>query len=389
MSRSPLVNILVALLLVLVAATVIGLVLLWPGSRTIERPESLASPKTEAARVTGVREEPCGPATDAICARVTAELKSGPDNGRRVTFTVAATETVIGIGDRIRVYKNPATDAPLGVRVDPYSFSDFERRAPMAWLAALFAGLVLLTGRWQGLRALVGLAASLLVLILFVIPAILHGEEPTTVAFVGAMAVMLATIPVTHGFGAKTVAACLGTATSLLLTLVLADMFIDFTHLSGVSSEEAVFLRATQEDLSLTGLLLAGMLIAALGVLDDLTVSQASTVLALRRANRALGFGGLFRGALAVGHDHIAATVNTLVLAYAGASLPVLLVFGLADTPLLDAVNFETVAEAVVATLVGSIGLILAVPVTTSLAALLALHLDESRLADAHAGHAH
>jgi uncharacterized membrane protein len=388
-SRSPLVNILVALLLVLVAATVIGLVLLWPGSRTIERPESLASPKTEAARITGVREAPCGPATEATCARVTAELKSGPEEGRRVTFTVAATEVTLGVGDRIRVYKNPATDAPLGVRVDPYSFSDFERRAPMAWLAAIFVGLVLLTGRWQGLRALIGLGASLLVLILFVIPAILHGEEPTTVAFVGAMAVMLATIPVTHGLGAKTVAACLGTATSLLLTLVLADVFIDFTHLSGVSSEEAVFLRATQEDLSLTGLLLAGMVIGALGVLDDLTVSQASTVLALRRANRALGFGGLFRGALAVGHDHIAATVNTLVLAYAGASLPVLLVFGLADTPLIDAVNFETVAEAVVATLVGSIGLILAVPVTTSLAALLALHLEESRLADAHAGHVH
>jgi uncharacterized membrane protein len=377
------------LLLVLVAATAIGLVALWPDSRTIERPENLASPKTEAAEVTATRETPCGPATRATCVRVTAELKSGPDDGRRVSFTVASAETVIAVGDRIRVYKNPAADAPLGVQLDEYSFSDFERRAPMAWLAAIFAGLVLLTGRWQGLRALVGLAASLVVLVFFVIPAILHGEEPTMVAFVGALAVMLATIPVTHGIGAKTVAACLGTATSLLLTLVLADLFIDFAHLSGVSSEEAVFLRATQAGLSLPGLLLAGMVIGALGVLDDLTVSQASTVLALRRANRSLGFGGLFRGALSVGHDHIAATVNTLVLAYAGASLPILLVFGLADTPLLDAVNFETVAEAVVATLVGSIGLILAVPVTTALAAVLALHLDESRLADAHAGHAH
>jgi uncharacterized membrane protein len=141
--------------------------------------------------------------------------------------------------------------------------------------------------------------------------------------------------------------------------------------------------------LSLQGLLLAGMVIGALGVLDDLTVSQSSTVMALRRANPGLRFRELFKSALAVGHDHIAATVNTLVLAYAGASLPILLVFSPAETSIGEAVNFETVAEAVVGMLVGSIGLIAAVPVTTALAALLALRLDERRLEDAHVGHAH
>jgi uncharacterized membrane protein len=129
------------------------------------------------------------------------------------------------------------------------------------------------------------------------------------------------------------------------------------------------------------------MVIGALGVLDDLTVSQSSTVLALRHANPALGFGELFRRALAVGHDHIAATVNSLVLAYAGASLPVLLLFSLADTSLTEAVNFEAVAEAVVAMLVGSIGLIAAVPVTTALAATLALREPPQRVDDD--GHAH
>jgi uncharacterized membrane protein len=200
--------------------------------------------------------------------------------------------------------------------------------------------------------------------------------------------VMLVTIVLAHGFGPKTIAACLGTASALLLTLLLADLFVDAAHLSGLASEEAVYLNASVEAVSVRGLLLAGMVIAALGVLDDLTVTQASTVLALRRANPAFAFGELYRRAVDVGHDHIAATVNTLVLAYAGAALPVLLVFSLAGTPFREAVGFEIVAGEVVATLVGSIGLIAAVPLTTALAALLALRLRPDAVGDVHE-HAH
>jgi uncharacterized membrane protein len=229
----------------------------------------------------------------------------------------------------------------------------------------------------------------LAIIVFFVAPSILEGNSPTSVALFGALAVMLVTIPLAHGIGPKTIAACLGTAASLVLTLGLADLFIGLSHLSGITSEEAVFLRASQQELSLQGLLLAGMVIGALGVLDDVTVSQASTVLAIRRANETLGFGALFRSAIGVGRDHIAATVNTLVLAYAGAFLPVLLVFSLAGTSFGEAINFEVVAEAIIGMLVGSIGLIAAVPVTTALAALLALRLDRAALADAHAGHAH
>jgi len=274
------------------------------------------------------------------------------------------------------------------VNVDPYGFSDFERRTPLFWLTLIFAVLVLFTARLRGLRALLGLGASLAIVVLFVVPAILDGRSPAAVALVGAFAVMFATIPLTHGLGAKTIAACLGTAVSLGLTLVLANLFVDLTHLSGMASEEAVFVQASARDVSLTGLLVAGMLIAALGVLDDLTVTQSSTVLALRRANPALGFTRLFRSALDVGHDHITATVNTLVLAYVGAALPVLLVFHLASVPVGDAVNFEIVAAEIVGTLVGSIGLITAVPVTTGLAALLALRLEPSTASDVHS-HAH
>ena len=392
MPRSWTVRALVALVLALIVATVIGLIVLWPDGRDLPRPEGLGPPPhTEKGEVVGIRSTPCGlGAGRSDCLRVTAELRSGADDGREVSFTFAANEGEFGVGDDIRLYKNPPLPpeaVEAGVEADPYSFSDFERRPPMIGLALMFAALVLVTGRWQGLRALGGLAASLAVIVFFVVPAILEGGSPTVVALFGALAVMLLTLPLAHGVGPKTIAASLGTAASLALTLLLAHSFIGLAHLSGISTEEALWLRASQGELSLQGLLLAGMVIGALGVLDDLTVSQSSTVMALRRANPSLGFGSLFRSALTVGHDHIAATVNTLVLAYAGASLPVLLIFSLADTPLSEAINFESVAEAVVAMLVGSIGLIAAVPITTGLAALLATRLEPTALP--HAGHAH
>ena len=275
-----------------------------------------------------------------------------------------------------------------GVRPDPYTFADFERRTPLAVLFLLFAALVIATGRMRGFRALLGLIASLGVIMFFLVPAILEGKTPETVALIGAFAVMLVTIPLAHGLGVKMLAACLGTAVSLLLTLVLAQSFTSLVHLTGLSSDEAVFLRATVGQISLQGLVLAGMLIGALGVLDDLTVSQASTVLALQRANPTQHFGALFRGAIAVGHDHVAATVNTLALAYVGASLPILLIFSFGGTSFTDAIGNEAVAEQVVAMLVGSIGLIAAVPITTALAALLATRVRIPVDQHAHA-HAH
>jgi uncharacterized membrane protein len=390
--RSLTVNLLVTALGVIVAATVIGLVTLWPEDRRIEpRPGSVPT-TTEQARVVGIREAPCAQGATAICHRVTVELKSGPDDGERTTFTVGNVRTGVdvGIGDRVRVFANPVPPEAVvgGVPPDRYAFADFERRTPLWILFALFAVLVVATGRMRGLRALIGLVASLAIVIFFLVPAILEGKTPETVALIGAFAVMLVTIPLTHGFGAKTLAACLGTAVSLLLTLVLAQTFTDLARLTGLSSDEAVFLRAAAGDISLQGLLLAGMIIGALGVLDDVTVSQASTVLALQQANPKQRFPALFRGAVSVGHDHVAATVNTLVLAYVGASLPVLLIFSFGGTSFGDAVNNEAVAEQIVATLVGSIGLIAAVPVTTALAALLATRMGPHALAREHA-HVH
>jgi uncharacterized membrane protein len=184
--------------------------------------------------------------------------------------------------------------------------------------------------------------------------------------------VMIVTIVLCHGLGPQSLAAIIGTTVSLGITIALAALFIDLTNVSGVSSEESQLVLAGRTDLSLDGLILAGMIIGALGVLDDVTVTQTSAVWELRRANPALGPGALFSAAMRIGRDHVASAVNTLVLAYAGASLPLLLLFTVSGRALGDVVTAQDVATEVVRTLVGSIGLVASVPVTTLLAAVIA-----------------
>ena len=385
-SRSALAFASVALLLAL--ATAVGLVVLWPdGSRNEKIPQATQL-ETEEAVATDVRDIPCQDPFTPRCANVDFRLESGPDEGLKVTLPIG--DPVPDVGDRVRLFKIDAPPELEGqVDFEPYAFSDFERRMPMLWLAVAFAAAVIVTGRWRGLRALIGLGASLAVVLFFIVPAILDGRSPLGVAVVGSLAVMFVTMALAHGVGPKTLAASLGTAASLALIVGLAVLSTKVAHLTGFSSEEASFLRVNVAGLSIEGLVLAGMVIAALGVLDDVTVSQAATVLALRQANPAQGFALLFRRAISVGRDHIAATVNTLVLAYVGASLPVLLVFVVGNTPFATAVNGEVVAENVIATLVGSIGLVAAVPTTTALAALLATRLPPRALPHEAHGHVH
>jgi uncharacterized membrane protein len=391
--RSRLGAAMVVSLAALVAVTVIGLVVLWPNGN-LKHSSSLVSTKTVAGEVIAVKDVSCPfQVAGNRCQTATVKVLEGKNKGdtAQLQLSGASGPVTAKVGDRVRVFKTPPPPpgTPVTQQPPPYSFADFDRRAPMLWLTVAFVVLLLLTGRFNGLRALIGLAASLAVLLKFVIPSILDGNSPLAVALIGSFAVLLATIPVSYGIGAKAIAAWLGTAASLLLAVALADQFTQVAHLTGASSEEAVFLSTTGSRLSLQGLLLAGMVVGALGVLADLTVSQASTVIALRRANPSLGFRALFRGALDVGHDHIAATVNTLVFAYAGASLPVLLIFSIGGTTFTDGVNSEAVAEEVIAALIGSIGLIASMPITTALAALLAVRVPERQLETAQPGHVH
>lgn len=375
----------------LAVATLAGLVLLWPGSVESQVAQGIAV-DTEKATIEKVEEGVCSGFAGQQCQLATARIESGPEKGKEVEIQLGAggLDPNVDPGDRIRVAKAPepppGSDAVAGTG---YSLYDFERRGPMLVLAGLFALVVLVFARWRGALSLAGLAIALALVLLFVVPAILDGKSPLLVAVVGALAVALTTIPLAHGWGPKSVAAVLGSAASLILTALLAVLFTDLTHLTGLSSEEAIFLQLGNADVSLQGLLVAGMVIGALGVLDDVTISQASTVLALRRANPALRFRRLFGLALEVGRDHVSATVNTLVLAYAGAALPILLLFSAADIGVSEATNLEVVAIEIVATLVGSIGLIAAVPVTTGLAALLAMSEEPELLGDDVHGHAH
>ncbi len=372
----------------LAVATVAGLILLWPGEIDSQVAQGIAV-DTETAKVERVEETVCAGFSGQQCQLVTARVESGSETGKRIEIQLGGggLDPDVDPGDRIRVAKTP--EPPPGseaVAGTGYTLYDFERRGPMLILAGLFVLVVLAFARWRGALSLAGLAISLALVLVFVVPAILDGSSPLLVAVVGAMAIALITIPLAHGWGPKSLAAVLGSAASLILTALLAVLFTDLTHLTGLSSEEAIFLQIGDAGVSLQGLLLAGMVIGALGVLDDVTISQASTVLALRRANPGLRARRLFALALDVGRDHVSATVNTLVLAYVGAALPILLLFSAADLGVGTALNLEVVAKEVVATLVGSIGLIAAVPITTGLAVLLALSVEPDRL---DAGHAH
>jgi uncharacterized membrane protein len=379
-------------------ATLVAIVALWPGERESILSEGLTAP-TERAEITEVVSDPCPPPQPGTCVTVTARLATGSDEGATVTLPVGSGPLLpdFEVGDEIRVSKvvappgAPAAGGALPSAAPSYNFVDFERRSPMLWLALAFAALVIAFGRLRGALSLVGLAASLLVVVLFVVPAILDGSPPLAVAVVGSMAVMLLTISLAHGLGPKSVAAMLGTTVSLVLVALLALLFTRLTHLTGLAAaDETALVQLGTASISLDGLLIAGMVIGALGVLDDVTVSQSSTVLALRATSPNLGFGELYRRAIGVGRDHVSATVNTLVLAYVGTSLPVLLIFGSGGIGFVDAVNLELVAQEVVGTLVGSIGLIAAVPITTALAALLATRVPAEELpADAAHAHAH
>ncbi len=384
---------------VLAGLTTLGLVVLWPRDADSFTPS--VSQDTDRAEVIAIASTGCQLVEGTDCQRLTIRLETGPDAGTNQGVTLAKDELIpdVDVGDEIRVINSLGAGIDPGLQLelpegglgeDAYVFVEFERKAPLAFLTIAFALLVILFGRRRGALSLIGLAMSLLVVVKFIVPAILEGKPPLVVALVGAMAVMFATIPLTHGVGIKTVAAMLGATAALLLTATLAVLFVKVAHITGLSSEEVTLLRsASAGKLSPEGLILAGIVIGALGVLDDVTVSQASTVLALRRANPAQRLGELYRGAIDVGRDHLGATVNTLVLAYAGAALPVLLIFSTQGTGFSSAINRENVAEEVVATLVGSIGLIAALPLTTLLAALLAARLPADALPAAGHGHAH
>jgi uncharacterized membrane protein len=266
-------------------------------------------------------------------------------------------------GSSIIVARNP--NAPREVR---YSFLDRERRPALFALAVVFAVAVVLLGRLRGLAALVGLASTFYIILEFLLPAIISGGAPTVVAAFAASAIAYIALYLAHGFGPMTTIALLGTLASLVLTVALGSIFVGVAEFSGLASEEAFLINLGGGNVDVSGLVLAGVIIGALGAIDDMTVTQASAVSELVGSGSETTRTSLFRAGLRIGRDHVSSTVNTLFLAYVGASLPLLLLFVLTDQSPLFVANREIVATEIVRALVGSIGLVASVPLTTWLA---------------------
>ncbi len=324
------------------------------------------------------------------CAELTVVVTKGSQKGEKLTFT-ASTNSMPG-GQSIIFHSGQRLVLSSSVvnGEEQISVSDLVRRPSLLWLFLLFCACVFFLGGLPALRSLLGMVVSAGVIFLFILPAILAGYPPFIVALMGSAVIMLATLLLAHGWNAKTFAALGGTALSLVITGILAVSFTFWGHLFGIASEEAVFLISELPHLDLRGLLLAGIIIGTLGSLDDVTISQASAVFELRLANSALSTHELYRRAIRIGHDHVAAAVNTLFLAYAGAALPLLLLIAsnANHESWLILINRETFASEIVRTFVGSIGLIAAVPFTTLFASILAARLPANALGKSN-GHGH
>ncbi len=305
-----------------------------------------------------------------MCEEVTVRLDQPTATESSPTFQQSVDSGIrLRTGDRIYVDAVELRQ-PSGAEVTQYSFYEFKREQPLLVLAVMFAIAAIAIGRASGLRALIGLVLSLVVLAKFMLPAIAAGRSPLLVALVGASAVMFVALYLSHGVTGRTTAAVIGTLASLMITGVIASIAVAAARFTGLSNDSAAYVRATSDGIDIRGLLLAGIIIGALGVLDDVTVTQASAVWELHQADRSMSVAQLYSSALRIGRDHIASAVNTLVLAYAGASLPLLLLFTQVGTPLGEVLNGEPVATEIVRMLAGSIGLMASVPITTLLTAL-------------------
>ncbi len=374
-------RVLVALLVApLVLATVVGLVVLWPDGNL-----QVTGIGTDVERgkavVTQVGE--CRNDVDG-CRLAQVDLVSGPgapgEAEAFMPYGPGAPE--VAVGDRIVVSYAP--EAPEGER---YAFQDFDRGPPLLTLTILFAVGVLLLSRWRGIGALASLAYSLVLIAMFTLPAIMEGSSPLAVAVVTAAAIMLVTLYLSHGFDVRSTVAMLGTLVSLVVIGVLGWVFTRVGHFTGQVDEGSQYISGIAAQVDLRGLLLAGLVIGALGVLDDVTVTQTWAVWELADLDPEATTRSLFVRAMRIGRSHAASTVNTLVLAYVGATLPLMLVFSALELPFGIAVSQEIVAQEVVRGLVGGLGILAAVPVTTAIAALVAARLVRERTAGSAPSH--
>ena len=382
-------RIVVSLLAVIGLAVVVGAVLLWPSGSKADVPlpfqngQGGAVTNTQAGTVASSTLADCGSpsvgqvltgqpapgvAGSGTCVQSLVSIDSGPNRGAQtmLEFSRGPGQPNLLAGEHIRIFRQVDQQGAT-----TYGFYDYERGWPLALLAAAFAIVIVAVARWRGLRALIGIVIAFAVLVVFMLPALRDGAPALPVALVASAAILYAVIYLAHGVSLRTSSALLGTLASMVLAAFLSWGAVKLTHLTGLSQEQNNEVAAYLGNVSIQGLLLAGFIVGSLGVLNDVTITQASTVFEMAH----LGHGSrreVFLRAMRVGSDHIASTVYTLVLAYAGSSLPLLLLLSVANRSLTDVLTSESIAIEIARSAVGGIALALSVPLTTAVAAVLA-----------------
>jgi uncharacterized membrane protein len=312
--------------------------------------------------------------TDPGTARVLVDITSGSQQGRRVQIhptggtTGLVGDTPVQVGDKVLV--EYSTGGPQG---DQYAISDFVRLPQLLIIALIFAAATIAVGRWVGLRALISVGISILAIFGCILPGISAGRDPLMVCLAGSLLLMIASLYLIYQWQWKTHAAAFSIGITLIVSALLSFAFANMSHLTGFSSDEtAMVSQMARVHINMPGLLMGGVLVGAAGVLGDVAVTQTSAVFELKQANAGLNWRELFRHAMAIGRDHISSMINTLLLAYASASLPLILLLAMQNPSFTETLNREFIAEEVVRTLVGSLGLIVAVPLASLIASLIA-----------------
>ncbi len=301
--------------------------------------------------------------TSTVCADLDVRMTDGPDAGKTAQVPLQAARYAAGVsvGQKVTLYRTPVQ----GGGPAAYSFGEFSRTIPLLVVVAVFAAAVIAVARLRGLMALVGLAFAAFVMVEFMFPALISGANPVLVGLVGGSAIMFVVIYAAHGFSARSTTALVGTLFGLGLSALFGWVVTRWAHLTGVTTEDDYSLAASTPDMKLTSMVICGIIVAGLGVLNDVTITQASAVWEL--ADGESNPRHLFRRAMRIGRDHIASTVYTIAFATAGTSIATILLIALYDQPLLTILTGELEATEILRTLVGSIALVLAVPVTTAI----------------------
>ncbi|MEU4809383.1 YibE/F family protein [Nocardia fluminea] len=382
-------KVVVGLLGIIGVVVLVATVFLWPSAQHVEIPLPMqtmsgGAVETEAGTVVVQDIGPCGSPSNGkaftdkpepprtasyTCQRSIIDIRSGPDEGKKTLFEIAPGpgQPDLRVGDDIRMVR--AAD-PAGITM--YGFEDYARGLPLTLIVLAFVVVICVVARWRGFRALVGLCFAFGVVVMFLLPALLDGKAAIPVALVSGALILYVVLYLAHGVNLRTSSALLGTLASMVVAAILSWLAIEVTHLTGLSEEQNTNVATYIQHVSITGLLLAGFIIGSLGVLNDVTITQASAAFELAALDEGASRREIFTAAMRVGRDHIASTVYTLVLAYAGGALPLLLLFSIAGRSITDVLTGDAVAIEITRSAVGGIALALSVPLTTAIAVMLA-----------------